>query len=135
MEGHASGLGLDGNVDFLGYRADAASILGAVDVVALPSRSEGLPVALLEALAMRRPVVASRVGGVPDLIRHGDSGLLVKPDDPEAVAREIVRLLTDPDLAARLGNSGHDHVAVNHAPERAARRMASVYRSVLSERD
>ncbi len=135
LEAQAASLGLTGAVCFLGYRQNAATILAASDVVVLPSRAEGLPVVLLEALAVGRPVVASRVGGIPDLVRHGKTGLLVAPNAPDQVADSVVRLLGRPDLAQLLGKSGREHVTRYCAPERAARRMASCYRAVLAERE
>lgn len=134
LERRATELGLDDVVSFLGYQAGAASLLGASDVVVLPSRSEGLPVVLLEAMAMGIPVVASRVGGIPDLLRHGRTGLLVKPNAPAQVSAGVLRLLQDGDLARRLGSAGQAQVERQCGPARAARRMASVYRAVLAER-
>jgi glycosyltransferase involved in cell wall biosynthesis len=126
--------GLDGAVQFLGYRRDVASILGASDVVVMPSRSEGLPLVLLEALALGRPVVASRVGGVPDLVRHGDTAWLIPPDDPAPLAEGILALLRDPDQAALIGRAGSRSVEMQCSPERAARRLAAMYRAVVDER-
>jgi glycosyltransferase involved in cell wall biosynthesis len=134
LEAQSADLGLDQNVRFLGYRSDSASVLRASDIVVLPSRAEGLPVVLLEALAVGCPVIATRVGGIPDLVRHGHTGLLIQPNAPQQLSAAMQRLLSDPGLAARLGNAGRAHVVSAYAPERAARRMASVYRTVLAER-
>ena len=130
----AADLGVGGVVDFLGYRDDIASLLAASDVVVLPSRSEGLPLVLLEAMALDRPVVASSVGGVPDLLQHERTGMLVPPESPGEVAEAIRLLLSDPQMALRIGTEGGRHVRAYHAPERAARRLAAVYRTVLAER-
>lgn len=91
---------------FLGFREDVQALLGAMDVLALSSRNEGSPVSLIEGLAAGKPVVATAVGGVPDVVRDGETGLLVPPGDPEALAAAMVRLLTDRSLAARLGAAG-----------------------------
>jgi glycosyltransferase involved in cell wall biosynthesis len=134
LEAQAEALGLRDCIRFLGYRADVASILAASDVVALPSRDEGLPVILLEALAMGRPIVATRVGGVPDLIRDGETGLLVPPGAPEEVAARMLELVTDRDEAERMGQAGLAFVKRNCSPDKAARRLSSIYRTVLNER-
>jgi len=134
LEARAARLGLGSSVRFLGYRTDVATLMAACDVIALPSRAEGLPLALLEALALGRPVVAARVGGVPDVVRHERHGLLIQPGSATALAAAVLRLLDDPQLAARLAAAGRERVRRRHAPELAARRLASVYRAVVAER-
>lgn len=86
----------------LGYRADAPALIAAADALVLSSDHEGLPVAVMEALALGRPVVSTAVGGVPEAVRDGVEGLLVPPRDPEALAAAIVRLAADADLRAHL---------------------------------
>lgn len=125
---------LDGTVRFLGYRDDIPRILAASDVVVMPSRAEGLPHLLLEAMAVGRPVVASCVGGIPDVVHDGETGLLVAPADAAEVADGVLRLLADPVLAAQLGAAGRRYVTRRCSVELAARRLASVYRAVLAER-
>lgn len=134
FELQAEALGLNGAVQFLGYQAEVAPILGASDVVVLPSRAEGLPLVLLEALAASRPVVASRVGGIPDIVRDGETGLLIPPNSPEHLAEQVLALLADPERAAALGRAGQRYVSMHCSPEHAARRLAAVYRTVLAER-
>lgn len=134
LEAQAEALGLDGAVHFLGYRNDVAPILAASDIVVVPSRAEGLPLVLLEALAVGRPIVASTVGGIPDLLHHGETGLLVPPDAPQAVAESVLQLLADPTWAQELGDAGRRQVSQCCTPDRAARRLATVYRAVLAER-
>jgi glycosyltransferase involved in cell wall biosynthesis len=94
------------NVLILGHRTDIPELLAGCDVVALPSLSESLPTALIEAAAARRPVVATRVGGTPDIVEHGVSGLLVTPGDPRALASAIVAVLADPAKAHAFGEAG-----------------------------
>lgn len=134
LEARARELELDGAVRFLGYRADVASILAASDLVAMPSREEGLPVVLLEAMASGKPVVASRVGGIPDLVRDGETGLLINPALPSELSEELLGLLADPARAQRIGEAARRYVGRHCSPERAARRLASIYRTVLAER-
>ena len=134
LESQAEALGLSDQLRFLGYRADVASILAASDVVALPSRDEGLPIILLEALSMGCPIVATRVGGVPDLIRDGETGLLVPPGAPDEVAARMLELISDREEAQRMGAAGLAFVKRSCSPDRAARRLSSIYRTVLNER-
>jgi glycosyltransferase involved in cell wall biosynthesis len=94
------------NVMVLGHRSDIPELLAGCDVVALPSLSEALPTALIEAAAARRPVVATRVGGIPEIVEHGVTGLLVPPADPRALASAIVAVLADPVRAHAFGEAG-----------------------------
>ena len=113
----AERLGLDGAVRFLGYRSDTASILAASSAVVLPSRAEGLPLALLEAAALARPIVASDVGGVPDMaLLDGQSALLAPPDAPDMLAAKLRLVLTEPALAAGLGERARQVVLRQHSP-------------------
>jgi glycosyltransferase involved in cell wall biosynthesis len=82
---------------------DARAVMARLDVVVIPSRREGLPLVVLEAMALSRSIVATAVGGIPEVIQDGVNGLLVPPEDPAAIARAVVRLLRDPELRARLG--------------------------------
>jgi glycosyltransferase involved in cell wall biosynthesis len=92
-------------VRFLGTRLDARELLGAADVVVIPSRSEGLPLAALEAMAAGRPIVATAVRGLRDLLEDGRTALLVPPGDAQALAAAVRRLLDDPELARSLGDA------------------------------
>jgi glycogen(starch) synthase len=105
-------------------------LVAGADVVVLPSRYEELGTALVEAMAAGRPVVATRVGGIPELVRDGVDGLLVPPDDPEALAKAVIRVLANPVLAAELGASGRARVA-GHDWAVLAGRVLDVYRAVL----
>ncbi|MGE5508762.1 MAG: glycosyltransferase [Chitinophagales bacterium] len=98
-------LGLESLVTFAGYRTDVGVLLGLASVVALPSRAEGLSLALLEALAAGRPLVAAKAGGMPEIVRDGETALLVPVEDPLALAAALRRLLTDRGLAARLADA------------------------------
>jgi len=116
---------------FTGYRADVASLWGDLDVVTLPSTSEGFPLVLMEAMAAGRPVVATRVGGVPELIEHGRTGLLHEMGDADALARDLTRLLRDRDLAAALGAAARDDVADRFTPAALRERTEAVYARLL----
>lgn len=110
LEGEAAALGVADRVKFLGYRTDVPDLLGVLDVFALPSLSEGLPLSLLEAQAAGKPVVASQVGGSPEVVEEGDNGFLVPPRRAELLADGITRLLCDRPLARAMGERGRDRV-------------------------
>ncbi len=99
-----------GGVQFLGFRHDAAAIMAASDIIVLPSRSEGFPNTLVEGMALGRPVAASLTDGIPELIRHGESGLLHTVDDVQTFTDHLRRLLTDPDLRSDLGSAARARV-------------------------
>ena len=101
---------LDAHVRFLGFRSDVPALLSTLDVFVLPSLSEGLSMALLEAMAAGRPVVASRVGGNPELVLDGDSGFLVDAESPESIADRVVQLIRDKGQAVRMGDRGRRYV-------------------------
>jgi glycosyltransferase involved in cell wall biosynthesis len=123
-------LGLDGTVTFAGFREDAPSVTATFDVFALASTTEGLPIALLEAMALGRAVVATRVGGIPEVIEHAREGVLVPPGDPRALADAILALLRDQVLRQQLGN-GAKKRAADFDIRKAVRRMESVYEELL----
>ena len=133
---------LAGAVDLLGWVAPARipAVMAAGDVVAVPTRgapdgwveAQGLTAA--EALAVRRPVVAARVGGLPETVRHEETGLLVEPKDPRALAAALLRLVDDPALAARLGDAGRRLVDAELTREECARRLHAVMDEVVERR-
>ncbi|MDP8959192.1 MAG: glycosyltransferase [Actinomycetota bacterium] len=126
--------GLGGRLRFLGRRYDALSFVAAADVFVNPAQVEGLPVAVLEAMALERPVVATRVGGVPSVVRDGETGLLCDPDDPAALAVGMARLLEDGELAKRLGAAGRALVEGRHGLEAMVRTVEGHYHRVLAAR-
>jgi glycosyltransferase involved in cell wall biosynthesis len=103
-------------------------------IAALPSRIEGLSLALMEAMALGLPVVASRAGGNPDLIKSGETGLLVPPLDVRAWAAALERMLGDPAFAARAGKAGRDLVRSEHSLDRMVERTEAVYREAMDRR-
>lgn len=110
----AGRLGLDARVHFAGFRPHSAPYLRAMDVFALTSRSEGMPQAALEAMVVGLPVVASRVGGLPELIDHGRTGFLVEPGDEPGLAEALLELLSDPGRSGRMGEAGRREVEAKH---------------------
>jgi glycosyltransferase involved in cell wall biosynthesis len=125
-------LGLAKDVSFLGYRNDARTVIASSDVVVCTSSFEEFPRCVLEALSLGRPVVASSVGGIPEIIRDGETGLLVPPGDPGAMASGILRLLDDSDFARQLATAGQKFVDENFTLEAHASALASLYREVLA---
>jgi glycosyltransferase involved in cell wall biosynthesis len=124
---HLRGGSCCASVHFLGRREDVPQILGAANVVAMPSYREAQGLAILEALAANRPVVASNVGGIPEMIHDGENGLLVPSHDPTALAAAITRLLKDPSLAARLAAAGHDLVHERFCLDFMLRDLEAIY--------
>src|SRR5664280_366307 len=110
LEAEAASLGISDHVAFTGRREDVPAVTAALDVAVLPSYREAQGLSVLEAMALSRPVVASRVGGIPEMIEDGVSGLLVEPHDCYALAAGIIRLLTDHPLADMIGHRGHELV-------------------------
>ncbi|TMG24538.1 MAG: glycosyltransferase [Chloroflexi bacterium] len=110
LERQVSELRIAHRVVFTGRRDDIPAVTAALEIAVLPSYREAQGLTILEAMALRRPVVASAVGGIPEMIEDGLTGLLVPPRDPEALATAIVRLLRDHSLADTLGRAGHDMV-------------------------
>ena len=127
----ADELGVSESVRFLGRRADAARFLAAADVVVNPSDVEGLPVVLLEAMAVGTPVVATAVGGVPSLIEQEQTGLLVDPGDPDALADAGHRLVTDPELAHLIGAAAREVTTSRYSLEAMVRAQEAVYDELL----
>ena len=107
--------------------------LAELDVAVLCSRAEGMPNAVLEYMAAGRPVVATAVGAVPELIEDGTHGLLVPPGDPGALARAIARLLADPGLARRLGEAARWRARERYGREAMVRRFEDFYAGLLTE--
>jgi len=123
--------GVTEQVDFLGARRDIPWILRALDLLVLPSQQEGLPNSILEAMAAGVPVVATRVGGIPEIVIDGETGLLVPPGDPVALANAINSLLMNPEVRQRMGSHGRARVEANFTARRAAAELEALYRRLL----
>jgi len=121
-------------VYFLGFREDIPNILASLNLFVLSSHLEGLGSSLLDAMACRLPVVATRAGGIPEIVKHGKTGLLVPPKDPEALAEAILALYRNRGLAARLGLEGYIQVQAKFSVESTAARTVEVYRRAAERR-
>ena len=124
---HAERYGLAGHFHLLGRRDDVPALLAVADLLVLPSRWEGMPNAVLEAMAAGRPAVAANVGGCPELIIDGQTGLLVPPENPDALAEAIRRLLSDATLAARMGQAARRRAEQEFSIEKMVRRNEELY--------
>jgi glycosyltransferase involved in cell wall biosynthesis len=133
LERRAAALGLADSVAFTGFRADAPQLIAGLDLLVVPSRSDGSPLVVCEAMAAGIPVVASRVGGLPDLVADGRTGLLVQPGQAEDLARAMVALLLDPAAAEELGARARQ-VAATRSHAHLVDRMETMYRSLAGHR-
>ncbi len=127
LEAQVAALGLRDRVRFLGYRSDVPELLAACDVFVLPSLYEGLPLALLEAMASGVPVVATAIGGVDEAVQDGVSALLVPPADARALGVAIRTLLDDPGLARQLGTTGMAVARRSFSVEPMVRQLTRIY--------
>ncbi len=130
-EARAAALGITKSVHFAGFltQPQVADLLANSDMLVLPSFAEGLPVVYMEAFASRIPVVASRVAGVQELVEDGVTGFTVPPGDVAALADRMARLMSDPDLAARMGEAGRQAVMREHDIAREGAWLADLFRS------
>jgi len=134
LETHARELDLAKRVHFVGWKAELAPVYADLDVVVLSSRNEGTPVSLIEAAAAGRPVVATRVGGVPDVIEDGVSGRLVPPGDPASLARAIEELLDAPQQARLFAAEGRERVRRRFTRDRLVADVERLYVRLLSRK-
>ncbi|MBI3763228.1 MAG: glycosyltransferase family 4 protein [Chloroflexi bacterium] len=123
------------SVHFLGWRSDVPNLLTDADVLVAPSLWEGFGMVTLEAMAARKPVVASRVSALPEIVADGETGLLVPPSDPERLAEALVAVLSDPARARRMGEQGRARLEAEFSVRKMAERHAEVYEALpLAER-
>ena len=134
LEAQAVALGIHNNVELLGHREDTDELMQALDIFVLPSLSEGIPMALLEAMAASRPVVASRVGGVPEIITDGIDGCLVRAMDAEDLAACCQRLIDSPDLARSMGDEARRRVERDFSAAGMADQVVALYRGLIEVR-
>jgi len=125
----ANDLGISDRVVFAGYRTDIPQLFSIMDTFVLSSIKEGLPMVILEAMAAKRPIIATRVGAVPKVIHDGENGLLVDIKDVTGLQSAICRLLENPDEADRLAQSGYDTVKKSYSSESMCQRYLELYQS------
>jgi len=127
-------LGIGKAVFLPGFREDIPKVLNTMDVFVFPSLQEALGTAILEALAMKRAVVASRVGGIPEIIEDGKTGFLVDPEKPAAIAERVIPLLKNPDLRRQVGDRGRRFVEIHYDNRLMIRRLEALYRELVGAR-
>jgi glycosyltransferase involved in cell wall biosynthesis len=134
MEDHARELRIADRVIFTGWRRDLPRIYADTSILVVSSNNEGTAVSAIEAMAAGRPVVATRVGGLPDLITEGETGLLVPPGDPDGLASAVLRLLQDPGTACRMGQSARAMVQERFSVRRLVVDMENLYHQLLAQK-
>jgi glycosyltransferase involved in cell wall biosynthesis len=127
-------LNLENKIALVSVRPVTPAFIRRLAVFCLTSDYEGMPNVILEAMAAARPVVATRVGGVPDLIEQGVNGFMVDPGDTEGVAKAVENLLADPELAEKMGRTGHERIARGFSCEQTAQRLMNLYLDALGQK-
>lgn len=123
-------LGIEKKMHFTGFTDTPGDYMIDADIIVLPSRSEGIPNVALEAMALGKPLVATAVGGTPEVVKNQQSGLLVPSDDPEALAQAINQIFQDHELAERLSEGGRKRVSDYFSVKERCRKLVDVYRSL-----
>jgi glycosyltransferase involved in cell wall biosynthesis len=134
LEQQAMKLGVINMCRFLGFRRDLQRIFKVMDLMVLPSLTEGLPNVVLEAFSWAKPVVATKVGGVPEIIHHGENGFLVPPKRPDLLADSIQQCLNFPDLMNAMGLKGYDTVKAEFNFETQTQKLEQIYSEVMKSR-
>lgn len=124
----ADDLGVASAVHFLGFRSDVPELLDAADVFVMPSLSEGMPMAMIEAMLASLPIVSTNVGGIPELLTSPDMGVLVDPSDPKGLAEAIRTLVDDPEEMQRLGRAARERALAHFTSSTMVERYLELYR-------
>lgn len=130
----AKNIHVEDMVFFLGFREDVPQILNSLDMFVLSSYLEGMGSSLLDAMACRLPIVATRVGGIPEVVKHGKTGLLVSPRSPKSLAKAILKLYQDRELAHRLGQKGYEEVHHKFSAESMASKSIDFYEELAAKK-
>ena len=134
LEGQAVGAGLGKNVIFAGWRDDAAGLIPAFNLLALPSLNEAVGIVLIEAQAQGVPVVATSVGGIPEVVKDGETGILVRPQDAQGMAAAMIRLLEDEPKRMEMGHAARAWVEGKFRAEDMARKTSALYMQLLKKK-
>jgi glycosyltransferase involved in cell wall biosynthesis len=130
LEAQAASLGITSQVRFTGFRHDILALMQQFEVFVFSSVMEGLGTAILDAMALRKPVVATRAGGIPEVVQDGVTGLLVPPREPEALAKALLSVLRQPEQSRAFGEAGRKRVEMFFTAERMAAHTLRVYRHI-----
>ena len=129
----ATSLGIRQKVKFVGYVDNPFPLLAQSDIYICSSRFEGLPLSVIEAMALGIPSVATKVGGIPSIIQDGYTGLLVEPEDSDAIANAVLTLIENPKLRKKIGENGRSFVLKNFDIEKTAKEYEKIYFEILSQ--
>jgi len=135
LETYTAASGIGDRVSFIGWRRDLPAIYADLDLVALTSLNEGTPLSLIEAMASRKAIAATAVGGVPDLIIDGQTGLLVKSEDPAAFAKALSRLIGDKELRMWLGDEAAGFANSNFSKDRLVNDIKNLYEDLIAKKE
>jgi glycosyltransferase involved in cell wall biosynthesis len=127
----AKELGLNDRIIFTGFRPDVPDIMMVLDLLVSSSQREGMPNVVMEAMAAGKPVVATAVGGTPELVVHEETGLLVSPRDPQALAASVHQILADPERSRRMGKAGRQRIEQHFTLERMVTKTETIYEQIL----
>ncbi|MEV6562521.1 glycosyltransferase family 4 protein [Nocardia sp. NPDC051756] len=130
----ATELGLNDRIRFLGARPDGPALIGGLDILVVPSHTEGSPLVVLEAMGAGVAIIASGVGGIPDQLDQGRAGILVPPADPAALATALTHLINQPHDREQLGANARAHFTDNHHPDRMIVNVQQTYQAILKTR-
>lgn len=133
LENLARELGVEKNIIFTGYRSDVRDLMSAFDAFVLPSFAEGLPVTILEAMAARKPVITTSVGGNAEIVVHEETGMIVPAGDHQQLSEAILHLLHNPEKAALMGQKGYERVQAYFSLEQMVERTFQVYKEVMAK--
>jgi len=133
LEARAAELGVDSIAIFPGYREDVRDIIPLLEVVIFPSWREGIPIALLESMALKRSVIATRVGGMPDVLLDGENGYLINPGDTKELFRKVSHLLKDRNLRKFLGENAAALVRKDYSSRRMVNQIRGVYENLTQK--
>jgi glycosyltransferase involved in cell wall biosynthesis len=133
LEALAAKLKVKEYIIFTGFRGDVKEILSSIDILVIPSLLEGFPMITLEGMAMKKPIIATAIDGIKEQIINGQSGILIPPSDPDAIAKAILRLSTDKEFTQNLGSEGRSRVEKEFTVERMVSETEEVYRSLYEQ--
>ncbi|HWP84920.1 MAG TPA: glycosyltransferase family 4 protein, partial [Terriglobia bacterium] len=125
-------MNLEEKIRFLGFRSDLEEMLALADIMVHPSHMEGVPLAVLSGMAAGLPVVATRVGGLPEIVRHGETGVLIPPREPSVLAREVIQLIDHPEARRRFGQAARRFVETEYSLQEATNRVHTLYAELLA---
>lgn len=131
MKALVEALGLQKSVEFTGFVADLSQALAAMDVFVAPSLTEGFPLALMEAMTAELPIAASFVGGIPEMITPGETGVLFPPGDPKALAEAVIATLADYEKAVQMAKKGKTWIRREFTPEKYIQKIDALYQELL----